>query len=262
MNQQKNRIYIDETGNSDLESSDNPNHRFLSLTGVILNLNYIQEVVHPKIESLKVKYFNSHPDEPVIFHRKEMVNKKGIFCTLKEKSIENKFNQDLLNFLNEIDYKVITVLIDKYEHKKKYSVWKYDPYHYCLAVLLERYVRFLTQNNEVGDVMIESRGGKEDRRLKNSFSNLFTNGTDYITSEQIQRVLTSKQIKAKPKTANVSGLQIADLLAHPSRKEILLKKGFGLNDSYDFGNKIIDIMQKKYYSSGGKIDGYGKKVLP
>jgi hypothetical protein len=31
----KHRIYIDEVGNPDLESSDDPNHRFLSLTGVI-----------------------------------------------------------------------------------------------------------------------------------------------------------------------------------------------------------------------------------
>ncbi len=31
----KYRIYIDEVGNPDLGSSDDPNHRFLSLTGVI-----------------------------------------------------------------------------------------------------------------------------------------------------------------------------------------------------------------------------------
>ena len=68
------RIYIDEVGNPDLESSDDPNHRFLSLTGVILELGYVREVLHPQMESLKVEYFRSHPDEPVIFHRKEMLN--------------------------------------------------------------------------------------------------------------------------------------------------------------------------------------------
>ena len=34
----KYRIYIDEVGNPDLESSENPNHQFLSLTGVIIEL--------------------------------------------------------------------------------------------------------------------------------------------------------------------------------------------------------------------------------
>jgi hypothetical protein len=42
------RLYVDEVGNSDLESSDNPNHRFLSLTGVILELPYVAQVLHPK----------------------------------------------------------------------------------------------------------------------------------------------------------------------------------------------------------------------
>ena len=32
---QKYRMYVDEVGNSDLGSSDNPNHRFISLTGVV-----------------------------------------------------------------------------------------------------------------------------------------------------------------------------------------------------------------------------------
>ena len=34
----KYRIYIDDVGNPDLESSENPNHQFLSLTGVIIAL--------------------------------------------------------------------------------------------------------------------------------------------------------------------------------------------------------------------------------
>jgi len=70
----KYRIYIDEVCNPDLESSDNPNHRFLSLTGVVLELGHVESIVHPQMEALKAKYFRSHPDEPVIFHRKEMVN--------------------------------------------------------------------------------------------------------------------------------------------------------------------------------------------
>ena len=62
----KHRLYVDEVGNPDLESSDNPNHRFLSLTGIILELAYVQEVVHPQVEALKAKYFHSHPDEPLV----------------------------------------------------------------------------------------------------------------------------------------------------------------------------------------------------
>lgn len=53
----KYRIYIDETGNADLDSSDNPNHRFLSLTGVILDVEYIDHTVHLEMEELKRAFF-------------------------------------------------------------------------------------------------------------------------------------------------------------------------------------------------------------
>lgn len=73
------RIYIDEVGNSDLNSSSDPNHRFLSLTGVIFDLRYVSEILNPEIENLKKKYFNPHPDEALILHRKEIMNKKPPF---------------------------------------------------------------------------------------------------------------------------------------------------------------------------------------
>jgi hypothetical protein len=39
------RLYIDDTGNADLKASQtDPNHRFLSLTGIIISLDYTREV--------------------------------------------------------------------------------------------------------------------------------------------------------------------------------------------------------------------------
>ena len=37
----KHRMYIDEVGNSDLGASQDPNHRYLSLTGVVFDLAYV-----------------------------------------------------------------------------------------------------------------------------------------------------------------------------------------------------------------------------
>ena len=70
------RIYIDEVGNNDLKSSIDVNHRYLSLTGVIFDTDYAGKFLTPKIEELKSKHFGSHPDEPVILHRKEIINYK------------------------------------------------------------------------------------------------------------------------------------------------------------------------------------------
>jgi len=112
----KYRLYIEEVGSSDLNASADPNHRYLSLTGVIFELDYVRSVLFPAIEEFKARYFASHPDDPVIMHRKELVNKKPPFAELNDPVIERQFNHDLLTLLTDLDYTVITVVIDKLEH--------------------------------------------------------------------------------------------------------------------------------------------------
>jgi len=169
----KYRLYIDEVGNPDLDSSENPLHRFLSLTGVRIDLEYVGNVLHPQMEKLKSEYFDSHPDEPVIFHRKEILNAKRPFTALRDPDVRNRFDREILKLIESWEFTVISVCLDKKSHKETYQVWRYDPYHYCLAIILERYTFFLEQNKAVGDVMAESRGGKEYMRLKKSFSKLY-----------------------------------------------------------------------------------------
>lgn len=162
----KYRFYVDEVGNSDLGASHDPNHRYLSLTGVIMELGYVDATVFPALEALKRKYFGSHPDEPIILYRKELVNKKQSFSVLNDPAVEGAFNAELIALLQNLEYVVITAVIDKLEHKQRYQVWQNDPYHYCLTVLVERYALWLRAKGAVGDVMAESRGKKEDQRLK------------------------------------------------------------------------------------------------
>lgn len=255
----KHRIYIDEVGNPDLESSDDPNHRFLSLTGIILELDYVKSFVHPQMEALKAKYFDYHPDEPIVLHRKDIMNAKPPFQSLKNPFVRARFDSDLLGLLSSWRYVVISVCLDKKKHKETYSTWRYDPYHYCLAILLERYVLFLTRINGRGDAMAESRGGKEDRRLKASFHRLWKQGTDYIEAEKFQTFFTSGQLKVKPKANNISGLQLADLIAHPSRNEILHEQRFPYIKIAPFAKSVINILQTKYDQQFSKI--FGKKFI-
>ncbi|NOY05867.1 MAG: DUF3800 domain-containing protein [Chlorobi bacterium] len=255
----KYRIYVDEVGNPDLGSSDNPNHRFLSLTGVIISLDYVKEVLHPEMEALKTKYFGSHPDEPIIFHRKEILNAKPPFQILRDQKMREAFDRELLEHLERWDYTVITVCLDKKKHRDTYTVWRYDPYHYCLAVLLERFNFWLNRKDARGDVMAESRGAKEDRRLKDSFHRLWEQGTEYVDPKQFQESITSGQLKVKLKTANVSGLQLSDIIAHPSRAEILDEEKLLGKPLAPFSKKIIKILQQKYDQQKGRI--FGKKFL-
>jgi hypothetical protein len=259
----KYRLYVDEVGNPDLKSSDHEDHRYLCLTGVIFELQYVNSVLFPEIEKLKRDFFGSHPDDPIILHRKELLYKKPPFSILQDPKTEERFNLILLNKLKNWDYKVISVIIDKKEHDERYSTWKYDPYHYCQEILVERFRLFLNINKAKGDLMFESRGGKEDLRLKRSFRNIIENGTNNLSAEDLQLHYTSKEVKIKPKTANISGLQVADLIAHPARRWFLKNVFKKDNGKITFGDKIIDILVKdKFFRYKDEIYGYGIKKLP
>jgi hypothetical protein len=80
-----------------------------------------------------------------------------------------------------------------------------------------------------------------------------------VAPEKFHEVFTSKQLKVKPKANNVSGLQLADLVAHPSRNEILNENNLLERPIAPFAEKIISILQGKYYQKEGKI--FGKKFL-
>lgn len=258
----KYRIYIDEVGSSDLKATIDPVNRYLSLTGVVIDLQHVKETVTPEMEAMKNKYFHQHPDDPIIFHRKEVMNKKFPFHSLKNPSIEEAFNKEFLDCLSRWSYKIITVVIDKYEHQQRYNVWRYDPYHYAMSIVFERYHLRLKEIKQLGDMMFESRGGKEDTRLKESYRTIFKNGTDYMKAEDIDETLTSKELKIKPKSANVAGLQLADLLAFPAQRYALKQYNLVNDGRNTFNERIIEIIKNKFFTRDNKIEGYGIKLLP
>lgn len=131
-----------------------------------------------------------------------------------------------------------------------------------MEILLERFFFFLESNSAIGDVMVESRGGKEDMRLKKSFSNIIENGTNFIDSERLKQRFTSHELKVKPKLLNIACLQLADLLAHPSRRFMFRIYHIDEGKSYIFGDNIIKLIEKKYYRGKSGIEGYGIKLLP
>jgi len=194
-----------------------------------------------------------------------MVNRLGRFAVLKRPEVEQAFNARLLERFRPWDYSVITVLMDKKEHAEKYKTWKFDPYHYCLAVLLERYLFFLEHRDIMGDVMIESRGKRADQRLAKSFRKLLDEGSDFVEAIRFQQRLTSKELKIRPKHFNIAGLQLADMLAHPSRRDILTRYSLtpeGITKARPVADQIIAILADKYERYKDEIMGSGLKKLP
>jgi len=217
------RLYIDESGDHTYTVLDSSSKRYLGIIGCFVESDYYRQKFQPDFEQLKQKYFPHSPDEPVILHRTEIIEKRSSFWRLRDFETEKNFNEDLLNFFKNTDYRVVMVIIDKKSHIERYKEAAFHPYHYCVAALLERYCGFLNIHNAIGDVLAERRGGREDMQLKEAYKRVYESGTTQRNPEFFQKVLTSKEIKIKAKSANIAGLQLADLLAHPSKNEVLFE---------------------------------------
>lgn len=258
------RMFVDEVGHADLKACQDPNGRYLSLTGMVFELDYYDRVVVRWVERLKEKHFPPLPDgKPLILHRKELVNKSWPFTALRDREREEAFNQDLIFVLEHLDYMVLTTTIDKLEHVNRNQVWRHHPYHYCQEVLLERYARWLNRRSAKGDVFGESRGRREDRELKNAARSVFHQGTVFLSRDDCQRALIGEDLKLYRKSADIAGLQLTDLIAHPSFKRMLARREKqALPDT--FGGRIARILEDSKYdrSPQGAIDGWGCKWLP
>jgi hypothetical protein len=257
------RLYIDESGDHTYYNLEEPAKRYLGLTGIFIESEYYRTTFQPEMEKLKQNHFPHSPDEPVILHREDIINKRGPFWRLRDSEREQAFNEDFLQFTKEQDYRVITAVIDKKAHIERYGEVARHPYHYCLAVLLERYCGFLNFYDAQGDVLAESRGGTEDQQLKQAYRGIYNAGTQWRGTEFFKRGLTSAEIKLKPKVANIVGLQLSDLLAYPSKQEILIEEQRIDDPGDNFGKQICQCIQIKYNQQvyQGRIRGYGKIFL-
>lgn len=253
------RMYVDESGDHTYAEQK----RYLCLTGIIFESQYYKDVFHPAFQNFKQKHFPHNPDEPVILHRREILDKSGPFWRLRDEQNEEDFNADFLSLLTTQKYTTISVVIDKKAHVDRYGESALHPYHFCLIALLERYCGVLNYYNVKGDVLAESRGGREDMQLKEAYKTVYESGTSFRKPDFFQNSLTSKEIKIKPKSANIAGLQLADLLAHPCKIEILHEKGHIENWDGVFEKEICKCIQKKYnkHVLNGQIKGYGKVFL-
>jgi hypothetical protein len=259
------RLYVDESGDHTYKLLDDPGHRYLALLGVWFQQG--DEYAHfaDDLDKLKRDIFGHSPDEPIVLHRSDIINRRGPFGALKKPGLQEQFDAGLLNMVSRARFTMVCVVIDKKTHLARYSR-PFNPYHYCLEALLDRYCGWLNHQNALGDVMGESRGGVEDLQLKEEYRRIYTYGT--IQSRKFnrpdhKRALASKEIKLKRKELNIPGLQLADILAHPVRQACLAEKR-QVSDAGDvFGRDLYEVAKAKFNKRGllGRIEGYGKVFL-
>ena len=244
-------LYVDESGDHTYSFDHNPDAKYLGLTGVLLEDEYYRTTFHPQLESLKQRHFPHSPDEPLVLVRKHIIQRKGKFGVLADPERKAGWEKDFLEFLLNVQATIFAVVIDKESHLSVYGEAAYHPYHYCMTVMLERLRGHLLYSGGCADVMAESRGKVEDEELKNEYRLVWRNGTRYILGQAFQEVLTSNDLKVRKKESNIAGLQLADLIAAPSKMNIIISKNRSLmNQPSRFTKDINSHIRRKFNRYG------------
>ncbi len=233
--------------------------------GVVMLQETHDQAFTGEVAKIKRDMFGHTPEEPVILHRREMVRGEPPFERLKtDPFFGMEFENRWAELVEKSAYLAMACAIDKDEHVRKYVVWQYDPYHYCLEMLLERFVKWLKRHNFHGDVLVESRDKFADKRLKAAYRRFYDNGNLAVTAAIAQERLTSKEIKFGRKSDDIAAHQLADSLAHPVLRYM---KTLNLQEpeASGFGARLVEILKVNRLARKPKTDiiqGWGLKWLP
>lgn len=243
---------------------DEDNHRYLSLSGVAMEVSHARDHLSPACDWIKANVFDHDPDDPVIFHRSDIVKRKKAFGVLNNPEKAKLFDRAIMRLFIGTQYAVITAMVDKKALAAK-SEWRNrHPYHFLMEIMVEKYVQFLERKNSRGDIMPEGRKGKKDKALETAFLEVCEKGTYYIGRSRIEaRLTTTRTLKFRYKSDNVAGQQLCDLLAHPSHIYIRKCQQHQVVLG-SFCSRVVETLVSSKYdrSATGQISGYGIKYFP
>jgi len=115
------RLYIDETGDHTYNLLDQTSHRYLALLGVWFEQSDAYVRFADGLDALKRRIFGPRPDESVILHRSDIINRKGPFGILCDEEVHRRFDDGLLDLTETADYRMALVVIDKRQHLREYK---------------------------------------------------------------------------------------------------------------------------------------------
>ena len=102
------------------------------------------------------------------------------------------------------------------------------------------------------NVIIESRGKKEDQTLAHRYNELLYKGSSQVRSDRFIAKY-NQELLFKQKRENDIGLQMADLCAYPVARHVLYPK-----EPYP----TFEVIKEKIRRGEKGIEGYGIKTFP
>ena len=238
-------VYVDESGDHSLSSID-ANFPVFALAFCIFKKSDFTDVVVPSLQKLKFEFWGH---DAIVLHGHEIRKQYGDFRILIDANVRASFHGKLNDAIDTAPFTVVASVIDKMAHKKKYAVPR-DPYEIALAFCMERlfyFLRDLHQLDKITHMMVECRGTKEDAKLELEFRRI-CDGANQAGK------MPNFEIRFMDKRHNSTGLQFADLVAHPIARRVIAP---------DQPNRAYDIIEKKLRKDAkGNPNGYGLKIFP
>lgn len=206
-------VFADESGDHGLETIDS-NFPVFALVFCVFRKEIYSSEIEPAIRSLKFKYFGH---DAVILHEREIRKQEHPFDFLRGDPVKRKeFFDDLNVLMKNVKMHAYASVILKEAHRKRYAN-PWNPYEVAMHFCMEKLCRRLLidgQRGKLVHVMFESRGKAEDRQLELEFRRIVANQAQWgwrkidFTSCHFEPVFV-------PKSANLAGHQISDLIARP-----------------------------------------------
>ncbi len=241
-------VFIDETGHPKIKGARNINNeRFFGIVSVIVDALYFPEF-NKKINEHKIKH--TAKGRQTIIHLEDRKKKKHSFNFLKkQQNLQKEYFEQINRLLDELDFKIISVFIDKLSLLEKYGPYAYHPLAIALEYLIER-------------LQMETKPGEEFIIFMEHFplkSSDFENHTS-TTFEDFINLMCVKypgldSFNIVNKHANLNGLQIADIVSTPIKRTFVESK-----KDENIDPKIL--LKKLAKSADGNIEGFGLKIFP
>lgn len=237
-------IYADESGDHSLVSIDRDYPVFVLAFCIFRKSDYT-DIVVPRFQEFKFRYFGH---DLVVLHNHEIRKAKGDFSMLYDREIRAAFMDDLTGLIADLPFTVVAAVIDKNKLTRRYAD-PTNPYEMAMVFCLERAYAFLkgqANHHLTTHIAVECRGAKEDKDLELAFRRTVDGGNKWGN--------LAFDIVFADKKANSTGMQLADLIAHPIGRCVIKPEQ---------PNRSYDVIKTKFRRSPrGNIEGWGLKTFP
>jgi hypothetical protein len=214
-------VYIDESGDHNLDSLklDNIYNVFVLCAVCFLEDDYA--AFDRDFKALKQKYFDT---SEFILHTAELTrpanSRDRLNLRMNNPIFRADFYAGLRVLLEGSRFRVMACVIHKGKMMSTYGLKGEDPYLFSFENLLNRILRACIYESQCR-IYPEKRSFAEDAKLELSFDRAKISGTKFYRGAQVSSWVS--EFTLKDKKENLSGQQLADLLANPIGRHVIGK---------------------------------------